>query len=255
VTPAFVLSFTSVADNPVLFVPSTVTVAGATVIPTDGTSSVAEADFVASAAEVPVSVTVILLFGGVAGAAYVVLVPFAGDTVPQPGEHAAPFCSKVQLRFPPVGSLFTVPLIINVAATCTVEEVVERDTESAGMVIIALADFVGSITEVALSVTVRSLAGGPGAVYVVCTPLTVAPGETEPHELAAHETVHFTPPALTSFTTVAVNGRAVLSSNIAVVLSSETLIGRGGGCVAEAPPHPKLAAAKKVATNTPRTGV
>ena len=67
-TPALVMSFTSVAVTPVVLVTITVAVGGVTEIPTDGTSSVAEADFVGSVTEVPVTVTVILLTGGVAGA-------------------------------------------------------------------------------------------------------------------------------------------------------------------------------------------
>jgi hypothetical protein len=91
-TPALVMSFTSVAVTPVFCVTSTVAVSGATAIPTDGTSSVAEADFVASVADVPVTVTVMLLAGGVAGALYVVLGDACtGESVPQPGEHAPPF--------------------------------------------------------------------------------------------------------------------------------------------------------------------
>jgi hypothetical protein len=68
VTPALLGSFTRVAVRPVLFVPSTVWVAGATVIPTDGTSSVAEVDLDVSVADVPVTVTVMSLAGGLAGA-------------------------------------------------------------------------------------------------------------------------------------------------------------------------------------------
>jgi hypothetical protein len=64
----------------------------------------------------------------------------------------------------PFGSLFTVAKISNVAATCTVAELVERETERAGTVIVAVADFVESATEIAFRVTVRSVAGGPGAV-------------------------------------------------------------------------------------------
>lgn len=92
-------------------------------------------------------------------------------------------------------------------------------------------------------------------MYVVATPLAVAPGETVPHTFAEQETVHFTPAALASFTTVAVNGCAALSSTIALVLSSERLTGSGGGGVADAPPHPKLAALNKAAANTPRRRV
>ena len=67
-TPWLLLSFTRVAVSWALWVPTTVGVAGATAIPIDGTSSVAEADFVLSVADAPVAVTVISLAGGVVGA-------------------------------------------------------------------------------------------------------------------------------------------------------------------------------------------
>jgi hypothetical protein len=63
-----VLSFTRVAVNATLFVPTTVAAAGATVIPIEGMSRLAEADLLLSVAEVAVTITVILLVGGVAGA-------------------------------------------------------------------------------------------------------------------------------------------------------------------------------------------
>ena len=116
-TPALLGSLTTVAVSPVLFVPTTVGLGGATIIPTDGTRSVAEADFVLSVTDVPVTVTVKSLPGGVAGAVYVIAVPLAVSIVPQAGEHAEPFCCRVQFTMPPVGSLFTVPLIINAAPT------------------------------------------------------------------------------------------------------------------------------------------
>jgi hypothetical protein len=138
--------------------------AGATVIPTEGTSRVAKADWVASVADVPVRVTVMLLAGGVAGAVYVVLVPLVGETAPQPGEHGVPLWVSSQLTLPVPASLFTVPEIIREPATCTVAEVGDTETVIAGTVIVAVTDFVESATAVALRVTVRSFAGGPGAV-------------------------------------------------------------------------------------------
>lgn len=67
-TPWLFLLFTRVAVSGTLWVPTTVGVAGATAIPIDGTSRVAEADFVLSVADSPVAVTVMSLAGGVAGA-------------------------------------------------------------------------------------------------------------------------------------------------------------------------------------------
>jgi hypothetical protein len=90
-------------------------------------------------------------------------------------------------------------------------------------------------------------------VYVVAIPLLVEFGETDPQELPEHETVHLTPPGLTSFTTVAVNDCAVLSKTVALVVSRERLTGGGGGGVADAPPHAKVAASNIAAVNTPRS--
>ena len=68
VTPLLFLSFSRVAVNCTLWLPTTVGVAGATEIPTDGTTRVEEADFVLSVADVPVTVSVMSLAGGVVGA-------------------------------------------------------------------------------------------------------------------------------------------------------------------------------------------
>ena len=179
------------------------------------------------------------------------LVPLVPEIVPQPGEHPFPFSVNVQLRLPEPGSLFTLPLIGNDAATCTVADEGETETERAGIVIVAVADFVGSAAALAFRVTIKSLAGGPGAVKVVGTPLPVDAGDTDPQEAAAQETVHITPLLFTSFTRVAVNGSVASSRSVALVLSREMLIAGGGG-VADAPPQPRLAAAKAAARNTPR---
>lgn len=103
----------SVQFTPVLFVPVTVAVnACAWPTPTlavEGETEmltfcvmviIADADMVASAAEVAVSVTVPACVGGVAGAVYAVAAPLvvlAGEIVPHPGEQAAPPCVSAQV--------------------------------------------------------------------------------------------------------------------------------------------------------------
>lgn len=67
VTPLLLGSFTSVAVTCPVVLARTLGEAGATVTPTDGTITVAEADFVLSVAELPVTVTLMLLAGRVAG--------------------------------------------------------------------------------------------------------------------------------------------------------------------------------------------
>jgi hypothetical protein len=73
----------------------------------------------------------------------------------------------------------------------------------------------------------------------------------EPHELAGHETVHVTPFMFTSLTRVAVNCSDALSTNIAVVLLRETLMGAvcTVGTLAPAPPQPRFAAVRVAARN------
>lgn len=68
VTPFPLGSLKSVAVSGPVALASTLGAAGATVNPTEGTTTVAEADFVMSVADVPVTVTFKLLAGSVAGA-------------------------------------------------------------------------------------------------------------------------------------------------------------------------------------------
>jgi hypothetical protein len=87
-----------------------------------------------------------------------------GATVPQPGEHAAPFCVNVQDTLPLLASLLTVPLICSVVPACTSADVGDNETEIAGTVTAIVIDFVVSATAVAVRFTFKSVAGGPGAV-------------------------------------------------------------------------------------------
>lgn len=88
----------------------------------------------------------------------------AGATVPHPGEQALPFCVSVHVTFPLLASLFTVPMICTEVPACMSAEVGDNATVIAGTVIAILCDLVGSAIDVAVSVTAKSLAGGPGAV-------------------------------------------------------------------------------------------
>lgn len=68
VTPFPLGSFTSVAVSGPVALANTLGAAGAMVTPTEGTMTVAEADFVVSVADIPVTVTLRLLAGSVVGA-------------------------------------------------------------------------------------------------------------------------------------------------------------------------------------------
>jgi hypothetical protein len=167
VTPFLLGSFTSVAVTWLVVLASTLVAAGVTLTPTEGTITVAEADFVVSVVEVPVTVILMLLAGSVVGAVYVVAVKsgvLAGMIVPQPGEHALPFCVNVQVKLPLLASLLADPLISRVVPACTSDDVGDKETVMAGTVIAVVIDFDASATDVAVRVTAKSLAGGPGAV-------------------------------------------------------------------------------------------
>jgi hypothetical protein len=86
-------------------------------------------------------------------------------------------------------------------------------TTIAGTVTNALAVAKLFTTEVAVTVTCRSLTGGAGAVYVEGAPLRVELGEMVPHGGDVHETVPVTAALALSFTSVAVRGSAFRSYN------------------------------------------
>jgi len=94
------------------------------------------------------------------------LAVLAGATVPQAGEHEVPFWVSFQVTPPLLGSLATVAVNCCVVLSATLAEAGATDTEiGAVTVTVADIDFVGSDTEVAVTVTVRLLAGGvDGAV-------------------------------------------------------------------------------------------
>ena len=131
---------------------------------------VALADFVVSARDVVVSVTVGGL-GNAPGAVNVIGVPdalVAADRLPHEAPpHSEPASDQVTPLFE--GSPVTVAVMVVVALTATVAVVGAIDTEiPAGVVepivIVADADFVPSVTDVAVSVTVAGLGAAAGAV-------------------------------------------------------------------------------------------
>jgi hypothetical protein len=137
---------------------------------------VADADFVVSVTEVAVTVTV-LPVGTADGAVYVVAVPLAvlvGLNPPQ-----APMLPQVTDQVTPAfaESLLTTAVSDVVALVWSEEggsglKATEIGT-AAVMVMVADADFVVSVTEVAVTVTVLPVGTADGAVYVVAEPLAV----------------------------------------------------------------------------------
>ena len=84
--------------------------------------------------------------------------------MPQPGEHGAPLWVRVQVTPLLPASLPTVAVNDCVPFTGTLAVAGATETVMAGTVMVAELVLVVSATEVALTVTVRLLAGGAGAV-------------------------------------------------------------------------------------------
>jgi hypothetical protein len=82
----------------------------------------------------------------------------AGAIVPQPGEHAVPFCVNVQVTPLFVPSFVTVAVNCWVAFTATLAEVGDTDTEMGKSAIEARALAMVSATEVAINTTWPSVA-------------------------------------------------------------------------------------------------
>jgi hypothetical protein len=80
------------------------------------------------------------------------------------------------------------------------------------MTIFAEADLVGSVSDVAVTVTLSPVGMAAGAVYVVATPFAVFVGLNEPHVVVPHATVHVTSGfAETSFAIVAMRESCALT--------------------------------------------
>lgn len=221
-TPPLFVSLVTVAVNgvPVVLPAAMLAVGGTTFTEIGGVIVIVAAlDLVASATEVAVSV-IVNVVAAEDGAVYVMGVPETledVERVPQvvvpvqvrPADESVHFTPALLESFvtvavnrTPVGllaAIFAVP-----GATITV---------MAGVtVMVAELDLVESVTEVAVSLTVRVDAAEGGAVYVMGVaealedaerlPQVVVPLQVRPEEVS----VHFTPALPASLLTVAVNG-------------------------------------------------
>jgi hypothetical protein len=100
---------------------------------------------------------------------YVAALPLgvvAGAIVPQPGEQFAPPWVSVQLTPLLLASLLTVAekACVPCAGTVALDGVTATVSARTGTVIVAVAVLLPSVTEAAVIVTVRLLAGATGAV-------------------------------------------------------------------------------------------
>jgi hypothetical protein len=108
-------------------------------------------------------------------------------------------------------------------------------------VIVADADLVASVTDVAVSVTVAGLGIAAGPVKVIAAPEALVVADKVPHPLAvAHDIAHVTPFTAVSFVTVAAKLCVALVASEAVVGDTDTAI-VSVGVVPPPPPVPVLA--------------
>ena len=152
------------------------------------TPSVAVALFVESATLVAVTV---MPLPGEFGATYVAVVEVCALNVPADAVHVTPAAATsfvtVALKFNDCPSASPPSCGVSVTLTALPEVVI---------VIAALALFVLSVTEVAVSVTPGGTGTLTGAVYVTATPEALAAGATVPHVAPLHpvpDNVHVTP--------------------------------------------------------------
>jgi hypothetical protein len=192
---------------------------------------VAAAVFVPSATDVAVRVTVAGL-GIVPGAVKVIGVPdalVAADKLPHVAPlHPGPESAQLTPWFEE--SPVTVAVKVVVAFTGTVAVVCASDTEippgAAPIVIVAEADFVPSLTDVAVSVAVAGFGVVAGAVYVTDVPEALVVADSEPQPFAvAQESDQVTPLLALSFETVGVKVCVLPRATIALVGATLTAIG------------------------------
>jgi len=141
----------------------------------------------------------------------------------------------------PAASPVTVAVRACVPFTTTLAVANDSVTATLGVavnVIVVLADFVASATEVAVSATVAGLGTAAGAVYVTGAPDALDAGVTVPHVAPlqpAPDNVQVTPLLPESFVTVAMKVCVVPTCTTAVASDIATEIAAGGGML---PPLP-----------------
>ena len=124
--------------------------------------------------------------------------------------------------------MLTVAVNCAVAPTSTVAFAGLTATTTEGTVMVAEANFVVSLTDVAVSVTFKLLEGALlGAEYAAGFPLAVVVGETLPQGNVEQDTVHVTPLFAGSLVTVAVNCAVPPTCTVDVPGETETVIADG----------------------------
>ena len=256
-TPAFALSFATFAVMLVVAFTASGLGGCAANVTAIGCAAVivivAEADFVLSVTETAVMVTVFPV-GTAAGAVKAVAAPLGVDGgLNDP--HGEP--PHVTVQFTPAFALslatFAVIFVV-VPPTIDVGGGAARVTEIAcatAVIVIGCeeADFVLSVTEVAVMVTVFPVGTDAGAVKTVAAPLAVCAGLNDPHAVLPHVTVHRTPAFALSFVTFAVMLVVPLAARVeggCAANVTEIAGGVGGFGLELDPPHPTITSTRVV---------
>jgi hypothetical protein len=148
----------------------------------------------------------------------------------------------------------TVAVKVVVALTATVAVVCDNATETPAaaepIVIVAEADFVPSLTDVAVIVAVAGFGAVAGAVYVTAVPDALVVAESDPQPFGvAQESAQVTPLFALSFETVGVKVCVLPRATVAVVGATLTAIGVDPPPVVEAlPPQPAIKTVMNAAT-------
>jgi hypothetical protein len=218
-----------------LFAPSRATSLWYVVTPARSvTAIVAVALFVASTLLVAV---IVIPLPGEFGATYVAVVAACALNVPDDAVHVtpAPPTSFATVALTASAWFNTNPIAFGEIVTATPA----GGGSPAMTVIVAELDFVPSVAEVAVSVTVAGLGTVAGAVYVIAAPEALVVADNDPHPLGvAHDAAHVTPFAALSFATVAVKLCVALVATDAVAGDTVTAIPIVPLLELDPPPHP-----------------
>jgi hypothetical protein len=174
------------------------------------------------------------------GATYVAVVAACALNVPEVADHVTPALDGAfaTVAVSAMDWFSTSPIAFGVIVTLTTG----GGGPAAAIVIVADADFVPSVTDVAVSVTVGGFGTALGAVYVIAVPEALVVADSDPHPAAvAHEADQVTPFAAVSLLTIAVKLFVALVPTDAVVGDTATTIAIGlfppSPDELDAPPH------------------
>jgi hypothetical protein len=181
------------------------------------------------------------LLPGELGATYVAVVAAWALNVPEVVDHVTPESDRsfATVAVSTIDWFSTSPIAFGVMVTLTAA----GGGPAAVIVIVGDADFVPSVNDVAVNVTVGGFGTALGAVYVIAVPEALVMADSDPHPpVVTHEADQVTPFAAVSLLTVAVKLFVALVAINAVVGDTATTIATGvvprSPDELDPPPHP-----------------